>query len=334
MRILGEAPSSVVDPATGLPRFGSYKGALPRVDLDAVTGGTLARIARRKRWIYVMIASDDLLVALAVVRLGYASNAFAHVFDRRTMRMRAARSAIGLPLGCEVGDTGGEGAFARFRSGRTRASIVRAASSSSYVIEASFRDFELRAVVESSGAPPPLTAIASIPGGRVNTTEKRALMEATGELTIDGQRFALDDALAGTDYTHGLLARHTAWRWAFLLGRAKSGERVGMNLVQGFVGEPECAVWIDGEVHPVAEGRFAFDRKSPLDEWRISTADGGVDLRFTPGGMHAERTNLGVVQTNFVQPAGVYSGRIRFDGGRELTLDRVLGVAEDQDVMW
>jgi hypothetical protein len=334
MRILEQAPDAAIDPHTGTPRFGSYLGALPRVDLKAVTGGHLARIARRKRWLYFMIASDDLLVAICVVRLGYVANAFAYAFDRRTLRMRATRSAIAPPVACEVGDTGGEGCVARFRFGGARVSIERPRGSMAYVVEASFKDFELRALVDSTGAPPPLTAIAPIPGGRVNTTEKRALMEASGEITIEGQRFSLDGALAGTDYTHGLLARHTAWRWAYLLGYAKTGERVGMNLVQGFVGEPECAVWIDGDVFPLSEGRFAFDRDRPLDEWRISTADGGVSLRFSPGGMHAERRSLGLVKTNFVQPAGIYTGAIRTHGGREIRLDRVLGVAEDQDVIW
>src|SRR4051794_15152924 len=52
MRILAPAPDSAIDPATGLPRFGSYRGGLPRVDLAAVTGGALRRITRRKRWLY------------------------------------------------------------------------------------------------------------------------------------------------------------------------------------------------------------------------------------------------------------------------------------------
>ena len=80
-------------------------------------------------------------------------------------------------------------------------------------------------------------------------------------------------------------------------------------------------------------GALAFDRDNPLAEWRISTADGAVDLRFTPGGMHSETKNLGVIASRFVQPAGVYRGTMRV-GGRELVLERVLGVSEDQDVLW
>jgi hypothetical protein len=326
-------PSSVIDPSTGAPRFGSYRGALGQVDLHAVAGNAWQRIARRKRWFYFAIATDDVFVARAIVRLGDASNTFAYALDRRSMRMIASHAASGPTFACDVGDRSGEGAKARFELGRVRARVDRPAGSGRYAIDARFKDFELDAVLDTALAPPSLTAIAPIVGGVVNTTEKRTLLTSTGELRVAGQRYALDGGLAGYDYTQGLLARRTAWRWAFLLGKAKSGERVGMNLVQGFVGEPECGVWIDGEVHPLAEGRFDFARDRPLEPWRVSTADGGVELSFVPGGMHADNTNLGIVKSRFVQPAGHYTGKIRA-GGRELELERVVGVTEDQEVVW
>jgi hypothetical protein len=181
-----------------------------------------------------------------------------------------------------------------------------------------------------------MTAVAPVgerQDGLVNTTEKRALLAVRGELEVAGQRRPLGGALGGYDYTHGLLARRTIWRWAYAMGRAKSGERVAFNLVQGFVGEPECTAWVEGEVFPLSEGRFAFDPEQPLAEWRVSTADGTVDLRFKPGGMHSEQKNFGVIHSRFVQPVGAYAGTLRL-GGRELVLDGVLGVTEDQDVLW
>jgi hypothetical protein len=197
-------------------------------------------------------------------------------------------------------------------------------------------DIVLDAALDTTGAPPAITAIAPVGAmrdGLVNVTEKRALLAVRGELTVRSRHRKLQDAIGGYDYTHGLLARRTMWRWAWALGRAKTGERVGFNLVQGFVGEPECAAWVDGEVFPLREGRFELDRDQPLSEWRVSTADGAVDLRFTPGGMHAERKNFGLIHSRFVQPVGRYAGTLRV-GGKELVLDGVLGVTEDQDVLW
>jgi hypothetical protein len=107
---------------------------------------------------------------------------------------------------------------------------------------------------------------------------------------------------------------------------------VALNLVEGFVGEAECAAWVDGEVFPLGEGRFTFDAKNPLREWRVESEGGGVDMRFNPGGAHDEHRNLGVVSSRFLHPIGAYTGKLRA-GGRELDVT-ALGVTEDQDVTW
>ncbi|HEY2509752.1 MAG TPA: DUF2804 family protein, partial [Polyangiaceae bacterium] len=308
-RVFSPAPDAVLDPASGRPRFGSYVGAVPRIDLGELSA--LNRIARQKRWVYVAVAAEDAFVALAIVRFGYAATVFGYALDAGTMRMLGTRSHIAPPSACSVGDGMGEGVLASYAFAGNAARVERSPGTTSYAVAADLGSFKLHARFEADQAPPAITAIAPIGSGRdglVNTTEKRALLSVTGELEVDGRRRPLAGALGGYDYTHGLLARRTAWRWAFGLGRAKTGERVGFNLVQGFVGEPECAAWVDGEVFPLREGRFAFDPENPLSEWRVSTTDGAADLKFLPGGMHAEQKNLGVVASRFVQPVGVYSG--------------------------
>ena len=159
------------------------------------------------------------------------------------------------------------------------------------------------------------------------------LLPSTGSATIEGRKFSLDSGVAGYDYTHGMLNRHTTWRWAFALGRTKEGIPIAFNVVQGYVGEPECAVWIGNELVGVGEGRFEFDRATPLSEWRIRTSDKVLDVKFAPGAMHADKKNLGLVRSDFVQPVGTYSGTIRI-GDRVHELENVLGVAEDQNVVW
>jgi hypothetical protein len=333
MRTLSPAPSSAIDPATREPRWGSYAGELPRVDLAALERGALWTLARRKRWMYVCVAHERLWIAAAIVDLGYAGNAFVLAYDAALGRVVADASAIGLPGRFDVNDCAGEGHRATFRSRRLRASFARAPGSSTYAIEIEAPAASLEARMDASSAPPPIAAVARIEGGVVNVTQKRALLDVRGSVRLGARRHDLTGGLGGYDHTSGLLARHTAWKWAFAMGRAKSGERVAWNLVEGFVGEPECALWIDGALHPLAEGRFAHDVQQPLAEWRLTTRDDSVDLKFAPGGLHADRTNLGLVRSRFVQPIGAYSGTIRAPG-RAIALDGVLGVTEDQDVVW
>lgn len=338
MRELGLPPYSVIDAAgpSGVRlRTGSFRGPLPPVDLSPLGLGPLARLVREKRWIYVALATDELLIGAAIVRLGYAANAFAFVLDRASGKLLVDRTAMGLPSAASVGD--GLRAGARFQSGRSALHLA-SPDDDHLRFTLALPQLELEAELSLDAAPPPISAIVDLshlarPGaGRVGTTEKRALVPMKGQALVAGRRYSLDEGLAGTDYTCGYLPRHTAWHWAFALGHARGGERVALNLVEGFNGEPECAVWVDDAIFPVGEGRFTFEREHHT--WRVESACGAVQLDFQPDAVHAERRDLGLVRSRFIQPLGNFRGELRLPGRGPLQLDRVAGVCEDQDVLW
>ncbi len=338
MRTLLPRPEALVDPSTRALQTGSFHGGLPRVVASHLAGkGPLFRVAHEKRWIYAAVATDEVFIGAAVVKLGYAANTFAFAYDKTAGRMQVSRSAVGPPFAADVGDSSGAGAHAHFKLFGARVEMDRAAQGRDLRFEVELPDLHVSARLNSARVPPPIGAVAHLEGGAgglFNATEKTVLHEVVGEAVAAGKHYSLDGGLGGYDYTSGYLARKTKWRWAFLLGRARSGVRVALNLVQGFVGEPECAVWVGDDLVPVSEGRFEFDPARPLSPWWVTTADKEVDLRFTPGGMHSEDKNLGLVVSKFVQPVGTFSGTLHLPGRDTIELDRVLGVVEDQDVTW
>jgi hypothetical protein len=332
MRTLTPAPDAAIDPATGRLRFGSYRGAIPAVDLASIAPNPLARIARHKRWLYVSACTDEVFVAFAVVRLGYSATAFVYVFDAREGRIVAHESRIGPTISSDVVNDR-QGVRARFALGGASWRLEKDAAGA-LVAEVSAGDVRVRAALEPSSAPDPITAVAPVPDGVVDVTEKRALLAASGEVRVGSRTYALEGGLGGFDLTQGILARHTRWRWAFALGRAQDGERFGMNLVRGFAGEPECAVWIGDALVPVGEGVIEFDRAAPSAPWRVRSECGAVDLRFVPRDFHREDRRVLLVRARFVQAVGSYHGRVTVPGRAPLTLDGVLGVTEDQDTLW
>ena len=328
-RALVAAPASLVDPATGALAFGAYEGPLPPVRFPSL--GLRDRALRRKKWLYAAIASDEVWIALAVVRTGYAATAFAFAYDLGEKRMLADETSLAPAFAAGVADDPhAPGALARFRLARTRLAIDRTAGG--LAIRARIGRITLDATLADARAPTAIAAIASLGDGLANATEKRALLDVRGAARVGDRAIALDGAVAGYDYTHGLLPRRTRWRWAFALGRDASGEPIAFNFVQGFVGAAECAVFADGRAHAMPEPRFAFDARAPAAApWRLE-AD-GVDLAFFPGGMHAQYTNLGLVRSRFVQPVGTFRGVVRAFG-RERRVADLAGVVEDQDVLW
>lgn len=335
---LAPAPREVLDPA-GDARLGTFHGSFHRVDWSARLPGArglVQRLVRRKRWLWGGIATKEVFVGFAMVDVGYASNAFAFAVDLERGGVIADNSYLGLPgVGAKIGDKPGDGALSEFsgRGGHFRAR--RPEGTAAWVIEVAAADLKLEAVLDTAHAPPPAAMVMRVVDGDTTATQKANLLPATGTLRAGGRRFDLADGFGGLDYSHGLLGRQTAWRWAFGMGRAADGTPAGFNLSDGLSVESgaENVAWVGGELVKVGPARFTFDAKHPDGAWQVRTEDGALDLRFTGQGSHAEQRNLGLVRSRFVQVAGTFAGVARV-GGKELALESVPGVTEDQFVVW
>ena len=283
----------------------------------------LRRATTRKNWVYTALITDEIVAAFAIVHLGYASKRFYYVLDRKTSAVIAEGSQLGGPFGCEVAEVGTDGPsrLARFGS----STIERAGAR--MTIDSTHRGFAVHA--EADARVPEMTAVATIPGGIVNVTEKGVLMSLSGTLRAGDRSFDLAGGNLGYDHTSGLLARHTSWRWAFAMGKDAAGEPFAMNVVSGFVGEPECTAWSRGQPHPLAEPVIRVgDRVEP---WGIQSAE--LTLVADEHARHEELTDLRLIRSRFIQATGSFRGSVRVDG-RNVELTGVPGMIEDQDVLW
>lgn len=346
--VLPPVPASVVDGA-GTPRFGTYAGELPHVDLSGLTGrwavSRALRPFKRKRWHYVFVATPEVALLKAVVDVGYGSNAFAVAYDLRARRLLADVSMLGVPGLTAVGDHPGAGAHGRFDTLGARLRVSRGAGESAYRLQGDVADarsgsgpLRWEAQLHTQGAAPALTVVAPVAGdGRVNVTQKRSALLAQGALEAGGRRYSLEGGVGGLDYTHGYLARHTAWRWAFAAGRLEDGTVIGMNLVEGFndsAGEAnENALWVGERLYPLSRARFTYAKHDLRQPWTVSTADGAVQLGFQPLHVHREERDLKLIVSRFAQPLGLFEGTLRV-GGRTLQVTALPGVTEEQDMRW
>jgi hypothetical protein len=323
VRTLAPAPETAFDHARGAFATGSYRGRIGRADLQRAGLPLLRRTLALKKWVYVALVTDQIVAAFAIVHLGYASKRFFYVLDRGAGKVLVEGSDLGGPLGCHVEPVGSAGPtrLARFGS----SSIER--SGDRMTVSSSHGGFALHAQAEARL--PEMTAVATVPGGVVNVTEKGVLMPLDGTLHAGERTFSLAGGLLGYDHTSGLLARHTSWRWAFGMGKDATGEPFAINLVSGFVGELECTAWSGGEPHAVSEP--VIDVGDHGRPWGIRGKD--LDLSADELARHEEKTNLGVIRSRFIQATGTFRGRVTL-GERQVELGSVPGMIEDQDVLW
>lgn len=319
-------------PTTPSPaRTGAYAGALETLDPPRASRWPGGRL-RRKRWVYALAVSDQVLAAAAVVDGGWFAGAFAWAVDRQSGAVILDASAAGLPgLSARVSDHTGPGALVRFSGQGLRVRMERDVRG--WLIEARAGAGTIDAALEVPRASRPFTLVAAVPGGGVRSTEKAGGLAATGEVRALGRTLPLGGGHGGVDATAGILARETRWRWAFGTGLA-AGEPFAFNLCEGFgvpAGDPgENAAFWRGEPYRLPPVTVL----SGTDEWRIASADGSVDLAFVPLAAHREKRNLGVLRTRFTQVAGAFQGTVPGPDGAPLAIGHLPGVVEDHWAVW
>ncbi|HVF77736.1 MAG TPA: DUF2804 family protein [Solirubrobacteraceae bacterium] len=133
-------------------------------------------------------------------------------------------------------------------------------------------------------------------------------------------------ALSIVDDTAGSHARATEWWWSAGVGRAADGSPVGWNLVAGVNDGPvesERSVWVAGAAHEVEAVRFEAD----LSAVCFAT---GERLRFEAEAVRARHDRLLIVESEYRQPFGTFTGRL--PGAGELADG--LGVMEHHRARW
>jgi hypothetical protein len=322
---LPTAPRHIVD-AHGMPQLGRFAGLAGHIDWSGLAApygrSSWWRRFHHKRWHYVALSAGEIFCGLAIVDLGWTSTAFAYVFDRSERKVIAAFSQDGLPgLSADVAHHAGQGSSFSFAGKQ-----IHIHPDGRLHLRA--KDFAIDA--RFAGNAPQLLAVGTVQGGSVHATQKSTAMALNGELHIEGRRIVLDGGVASVDYSNGLLARDTAWRWA----SAHSME-IGFNLQAGYFGANENALWLDGQLFALGAAHFDYDSADPLAPWHVSTEDGLLDLHFVPEGARHEDKNLVIAASRYVQPIGTFSGTVRSASGAPVRrVAQLVGVTEDHASRW
>jgi hypothetical protein len=232
----------------------------------------------RKRWRYVGLFAEELMLCAARAEVGPLSQSF-WVFLDREGRRHSAHTAL--------------------RPGSREVTLEGPA------LEIDGPD--LRASLRIGDSTPIET---TCPSGRSWAwTRKRAGMPVEGTVEVPGKRWQLSGR-GVDDESAGFHRRHTSWRWSAGIGESVEGRSVAWNLVDG-INDPaagsERAIWVDGE--PTEPPPVRFRGMEGID-----LADGEV-LDFASEAAHANDENYLLIRSRYRHRFGRFSGSL---GGHEL----------------
>jgi hypothetical protein len=227
----------------------------------------------RKRWRYVGVFGEELMLCAARAEIGPLTQSFWILWDRRGKR-HDARTIL-RPGSREVRIEGPD-------------------------LEIDSPDLRVRLRL---GECAPIESICPS-GSGWGWTRKRAGMPITGTVEVPGQRWEVE-ARGVDDESAGYHQRHTSWRWSAGVGRAEDGRAVAWNLVEGVNDPPrnsERAIWVEDE--PIEPPPSRFDGMAAIE------LPGGPGLQFASESAHSRDENFLLFGSRYRHRFGSFSGSL------------------------
>lgn len=163
-------------------------------------------------------------------------------------------------------------------------------------------------------------------------------LPAQGSVRVGATQYTLhpERDFGALDWGRGHWPWRSRWYWSSASGWCQ-GHALGWNLGYGFSDRSaasENLLLVDGVAHKLGAVRFDFSARDYLQAWHLSSADGRLDLHFTPVLDRRAHTHLGLVRSLQHQVFGYFDGVVVPERGPALSVQHMLGFAEDVLNWW
>ncbi|MEV0273433.1 DUF2804 domain-containing protein [Hamadaea sp. NPDC050747] len=284
---------------------------------------------RAKRWEYWGIVTPEHIIGLVASSIDYAGVHGVYVLDRATGRETTTDAVVPLARGVVMPPRSGEGTASAEGGGLSIAITQRPDGTT---IHATARDVRLDVEIPLPEGHESLGVVVPWSDRRFQYTVKDLGRPVHGMLVLHGRTHEIGaGAFAVLDHGRGKWPYSITWNWA---AGAADGRAIqlGGKWTDG-TGVTENGLFVDGRLHKIGEElRWTYDRSDWLRPWQI-TGD-RVRADFHPFHEKVAKTNLAVVANETHQCFGTFSGWALTDDGSRVSLDGLVGWAEEAHNRW
>ena len=279
------------------------------------------RRKERKTWIFFGVYSEDLYTGIAIVDAGFLATAFTYIFI--PSQNIFIEDKITLPLG--FANNFNPGLYDEWSLGKYSIKSI------GQKMQMSFKGkFDLEIIADNNEKG--MSVVAPIPGRPFNFTYKNLDIPVTVNAKVSGKEFSLKGNFGAIDFTKGYPARITNWNWTSFIGKTESGKSISANIVDKFNDNMENILWLEGEKTVLSAAEYTIGKNPSKDHWQVLTKDKILQMDFKPLGARSENLNAGVMKSIFIQPFGVFEGKVTLNGITENF--KAYGVMEDHQAIW
>lgn len=297
---------------------------------------------RIKRWDYFAVFTPKRFFSATIADLGYAGNIFVYSLDYETKALHEEGLVIPFGKGISLprNSTAGETVFQN-----DKVSLRFAKENNQRKLSVSWPGFHDGRGIEAdlSLATPPnhesMNIVIPIRERRFYYNHKANCLPASGKLVYGEIEETLtpDSSLGSLDWGRGVWEYNSSWKWASASGFLPGGGTIGLNLGYGFgdnSAATENAVILNGIVHKLDQVEISYDPTNYMKPWTFTDNQGRLSLTLTPFTERLAQTNLGIIFSEVHQMFGNYSGFVVDDSGKKITIDGLIGFAEDHAARW
>ena len=339
-------PGPLLDPSGKLSQVGWMRQPLLDCNLESASFYSgLKRPFQRfriKRWDYYAVFTPRRFFSATIADLGYAGNIFVYTLDFASRELHEEglvvplSKGIRLPRNSEQGEAVYEGKNAqllfRAKPGIRELDVAWPAFHEGRGIQAEIRLY----------CPPAhesMTIVIPIEQQRFYYNRKINCLPAEGHLQYGDiqEELKSNESVGSLDWGRGVWAYQSFWNWASASGFLPDGRTVGLNLGCGF-GDTSAAtencIVIEGCIHKLGQVKFDYDAGDYEKPWKFTDDADRLALNFTPFTERVARTDLKVITSEVHQMFGRYNGRVTTDSGEVITIDGLIGFAEEHHARW
>ncbi len=302
------------------------------------------RWGRTKRWDYWAVLTDRWVVALVYADVDYLGLVEVSWIDLAGGRHGGRQAVVPLARGVGLPDVPGSAPL-RYRGRHLSIDVGEEPAGTrlhATWTEPDHRIGRLDVLVDSPADHESLNVVIPWSDRLFQYTSKHQARPVSGTLDADGRHVALGgDAGAAwgvLDVGRGRWPYRTRWNWAGGAGPSAQGPVVGLQMGGKWTvgtGFTENGVIVDGELVKIGEElEWEYDWGHPMRPWRVRGPASGLDVVLDPVYDRHARTEALVLSTEVHQVFGRWNGTVPAPGGGSLTLDGVVGFAEESRSRW
>ncbi len=326
----------------GLCNFGTFDSAIPNpnlLDTHQPLGIPLpSRLngLRLKEWEAIQIANRDWFFCVAVYNTKTVGTAIIMAYDRNKDRMFIYQHKVPywkLHTPCGLANS-----HCYYHNPKLSIDIRNLLEKNRFEVTFTAKNFHGQPDIEGSFTgfyqTQPIVIVQPFDNNRPLYSHK-ALMPSDGWLTVAGKKvhYESHDTCMIMDDHKGFYPYIMKYDWVTGMGYNNQGGLQGFNLTDNQVKDHEKynenCLWLNGKMHPLPP--IKISRPNGVTEtWEISDNYEQVDLKFTPLADVPNYLNLGVAETRYHGPTGVFEGTITLPNKEQVIFDGYIGMGEQK----